>query len=227
MEIETIRIAGLTISEPVTSFTDVILAIISIALCIRIRVRMHESYFTNAWRFFFLFMGLSTGIGAVAHGIGTLHSAAFSTLWMVMNLCCSVAVYWALRATILFTRITPPWNKIFQAVNVGTLISFIGLTLFNNDFEIFKIHAAVGLFLIFLTHLIAYFRSHQGSGWIVSGMLLSFLTVLIHTRQISISNWFNYKDISHVIMMGSLLLIYGGIYRMSRNLRLSVFRSSI
>ncbi|MBK8345261.1 MAG: hypothetical protein IPL12_19470 [Bacteroidetes bacterium] len=41
------------------------------------------------------------------------------------------------------------------------------------------------------------------------------------------SPWFNYKDISHVIMMVSLVMIYNGIHMMSENLKLSVFRTKL
>lgn len=228
MEIEIITIAGITISEPVTSFTDVILAIISFVLVGRFRNRLNESFFNNAWRMFFLFMGISTSIGAVAHAVReTAPAATFNTLWMAMNISCSISVFFALKATIRFSRAADGMDKLLIFLNYGLLILFLGYTFIMNDFEIFKIHAAAGLFLIFLTHLIAYFKSHIGSGWIVSGMMLSFLTVLIHTTQFSISPWFNYKDISHVIMMASLLFVYNGIHIMSESLKLSVQRARI
>lgn len=144
-----------------------------------------------------------------------------------MNLCSSISVFFALRATIRFTNSGASVKVFLNIVNYLLLAVFAGLTIFRNDFEIFKIHASIALSIIFLTHLIAWFRSHVGSGSIVVGMILSFLTVFIHSAQISISDWFNYKDISHVIMMISLIMVYNGIFLMSRNNNLSFRRTQL
>ncbi len=175
---------------------------------------------------FFVFTGLSTGIGAINHGFRfMIQPDVFHIMWMAMNIFCSISVYFALTATIRFTRADPNIHRIFQIINLIALLAFISLTIINNDFEIFKIHAGIGLFLIWITHIVAYFKSHvAGSGSVVLGMLLSFLTVYVHSKQISINEWFDHKDISHVIMMISLIMVYNGIYLMQKSIKLSVQR---
>lgn len=227
MDIQIITVAGLTIGEPVTSLTDIVLAVISFTLFARIKNRLNESFFNNSWRMFFLFMGISTGTGAIAHAInGSSSTQLFNNLFMAMTVFSSIAVFYALKATIRFTKVPKWFRKGLTIANFTLLVVFSGYTLLTNNFEIFKIHAAAGLFLIFLTHFIAWQRKHSGSGWIMSGMGISFITVIIHTKQFSLSPWFNYKDISHVIMMISLVMIYNGVYMMSSNLKLSVFRQN-
>lgn len=228
LEIEIITVAGLTIGEPVTSLTDIVLAVISFTLFARIKNRLNESFFNNSWRMFFLFMGISTGTGALAHALnGTEAIWWYNTLFMAMTVFSSISVFFALKATIRFTNMDSGVRKFLTITNFVLLAVFMAYTFISNNFEIFKIHAAAGLFLIFLTHFIAWQRSHSGSGWIMSGMGISFFTVLIHTQQFSLSPWFNYKDISHVIMMVSLVMIYNGIHMMSENLKLSVFRTKL
>ena len=224
MEIEIITVAGLTIGEPVTSFTDIVLAVISFTLFARIKNRLNESFFNNSWRMFFLFMGFSTGTGALAHALnGTDAVQWYDTLFTCMTLFSSISVFYALKATINFTNLPLLASKVLTTLNFTLLMVFMAYTYFSSNFEIFKIHAAAGLFLIFLTHFIAWRRSHSGSGWIMSGMGISFFTVLIHTKQFSLSPWFNYKDISHVIMMVSLIMIYNGVYMMGQNLKQGAF----
>lgn len=228
MEIEIITVAGLTIGEPVTSLTDIVLAVISFTLFARIKNRLNESFFNNSWRMFFLFMGISTGTGALAHALnGSDAIRWYNTLFMAMTVFSSIAVFFALKATIRFTKMYSGIRTALTIANYTLLLVFTIYTVVTNNFEIFKIHAAAGLFLIFITHLVAWLRSHTGSGWIMSGMGISFFTVLIHTKQFSLSPWFNYKDISHVIMMVSLVMIYNGIHMMSENLKLSVFRNKL
>ncbi|MBK7038161.1 MAG: hypothetical protein IPI31_18240 [Bacteroidetes bacterium] len=225
MEIVSVSFSGITFSEPATSITDMVLAIICFSLVARIKNNFNESFFNNAWRLFFLFTGLATSLGTVCHGFELmLPTSIHNMLWMCMNICSSISVYFALKATIRFTRAEDFAHRLLQVLNIGSLVVFSGLTIVNNDFEIFKIHCAIGLTLIFITHAFASYKSHVGSGSIVLGMLLSFITVYIHTNQISINAWFDYKDIGHVIMMFSLVLIYNGIYLMKENLKLSVYR---
>ncbi len=225
MQLEILEVAGISISEPVTSFTDLILASICFILCARVRKHCHESIFNNAWRLFFLFTGISTLIGALAHGLQSeLPQTTFNNLWLCMNISGSISVFFSLKATVNFIKVKERIKNIFNLINGAMLITFLGFSLLNNDFEIFKIHIAIGLLMIFFTHLFAYIKNHFGSGFVTSGLMLSFITVFIHSAQISISSWFNYKDISHVIMMISLWMIYQGIYRMSSILKISVFR---
>lgn len=226
MEIATVQIGNLIIGEPMTSLTDIIIAVTSFTLFFRIRDRLNESYFYQSWRMFFLFMGISTTFGTVAHALnGSRAVELYNVLFQCMTICSSVAVFYALQATISFMSLSDTMRRYMHAGNVVLLFIFIAYTIMLSDFEIFKLHAGGALFIIFLTHLIAMGKNHWGSGWIVSGMLLSFFTVFIHSIQFSISRWFNYKDISHVIMVMSLLFIYMGIKSMHEHLRLSVFRA--
>lgn len=208
-----------------TSLTDIIIAVTSFVLFLRIRDRLNESYFYQSWRMFFLFMGISTSFGTFAHALnGSRAVELYTVLFQVMTICSSIAVFYALQATISFMSMRDDIRRMLHTLNVIILFIFIAYTIALGDFEIFKLHAGGALFIIFITHLIAMNRRHWGSGWIVSGMLLSFFTVYIHSIQFSFSQWFNYKDISHVMMVMSLVCIYTGIKAMHDNLRLSVYR---
>ena len=145
-----------------------VLAIICFSLVARIKNNFNESFFNNAWRLFFLFTGLATSLGTVCHGFELmLPTSIHNMLWMCMNICSSISVYFALKATIRFTRAEDFAHRLLQVLNIGSLVVFSGLTIVNNDFEIFKIHCAIGLTLIFITHAFASYKSHVGSGSIV------------------------------------------------------------
>lgn len=228
MDIATIQIGNLIIGEPMTSVTDIGIAITSFVLVARVRDRLNESGFYAAWRMFFLFMGISTSIGTIAHAINGSHAVTlFNTLWMCMITSSSIAVFFANEATIRFMHTGTTARRYMQTSNLAALLVFVGLTFLRNNFEIFKYHAAAGVLFIFFTHLIAWMRSHWGSGWLVAGMGLSICTVFIHSVQFSFGIWFNYKDISHVIMVLSLLFIYNGIRVMNDQLVLSNYKARV
>lgn len=226
MDIISVQIFGLIIGEPTTTITDIILSAISFALMARVRDNMNESFFYNYWKMFFLFMGISTGFGTVAHALnGSQATELYDVFWKSMVVASGISVYYAVQATLQFMNAADNLTIWMKRINLFALVAFSSYTLILNDFEVFKVHAGIGLFIIFMTHLVAWNKKHWGSGWIVSGMLLSFLTVLIHTTELSFSAWFNYKDISHVIMMLSLVFIYKGIRDMRDMHTLSVFRA--
>lgn len=226
MILTSISLGDLIISEPMTSLTDVFLSIIAFILFSKVRKNCTKGLFFNSWALFFLFMGISTSIGTFAHGFNeewgdTVHNI----LWMLMNISVSMAVFFSMQATIIFIGANKFWNRLFLITNIIILVGFVISTLAWNDFEILKIHTGIGVALIFTTHVIATIKKHYGSGRIVIAFSLSLLTLLIHSYQLSFSEWFNFKDISHVLMMMSLILIYTGVYKMSQNTNLSFRRS--
>ena len=229
-----ILFGDLLITEPVTAGTDVVLCVLSFFLASKVRTKLHLSFFNDDWRLFFLFIGLSTGIGSIAHGLTHYFSPQLANaIWMSMNLCAGISVYYALRATIRYIRVDKNHSKPLHVANFLLLGVFGFLTLLRNDFEIFKIHALVGVLAIFITFSMAWIKKPKGnssamlagSGAVMLAFGLSIMTVLIHTMQLSISVWFNYKDISHVVMMISLLLVYRGMQLMSGSLKLSLRRT--
>ena len=52
---------------------------------------------------------------------------------------------------------------------------------------------------------------NRSANWIALGITISFLTAVVFTLKISVSDWFNFKDIAHVIMMISVCLIFYGV----------------
>ncbi|HET8962777.1 MAG TPA: hypothetical protein VFM99_02690 [Chitinophagales bacterium] len=228
MILTSISLGNLTINEPITSLTDIFLSVIAFILFSKVKKKCAKGFFFNSWALFFLFMGISTSIGTFAHGFNDVWgSTIHNVLWMLMNMSVSMAVFFSMQATITFMGANNFWNRFFLIANIIILIGFIISTLAWNNFEILKIHTGIGVAVIFITHVFALIKKHYGSGWIVVAFSLSLLTLLIHSYQISFSEWFNFKDISHVLMMMSLILIYIGVYRMSQNINLSFRRENL
>ncbi len=224
-EFPTIQLAGILILEPVTALTDVILCLLAFALAARVRSRLHTSFYNDAWRMFFFFIGLSTGIGALVHGLAAYMSdLVYHGVWMAMNIAAGISVYFALAATIRFSRVAGNTQLLIRRINLAMLLVFLALTLWYNNFEIFKIHAGLGVITIFTTFFSGWYLKHIGSGAVMLAFGLSIGTVFIHTYQFTIDAWFNYKDLSHVMMMASLILVYRGMELSSNSLRLSYRR---
>jgi hypothetical protein len=84
--------------------------------------------------------------------------------------------------------------------------------LLKNNFVMIKVNAGIILVFSLITHLKIYnLTKEKGSRLIVLGILISFLSIIVHSLKLSFSDWFNYKDIAHVIIVISLYVIFTGV----------------
>ena len=87
-------------------------------------------------------MGISTGTGALAHALnGSDAIRWYNTLFMAMTVFSSIAVFFALKATIRFTKMYSGMRTALTIANYTLLLVFTIYTVVTNNFEIFKIHA--------------------------------------------------------------------------------------
>ena len=163
-----------------------------------------------AW--FMLFLGTSSLFGAAGHSMQMqLGDVFFKTVLFMMNALSLFSIYFCfLSAYTFLNRDKELDRKYIYAVRIWVLVLLVASALQGN-FTIIKIHAGIVLLFSMIAHYIVYRRSDdKGSSLVVTGILISFLPIIIHTLKISIDEWFNYKDISHVIMIISLIVIYKG-----------------
>lgn len=212
MEFHSINLAGIIITEPGTCFTDVILSVLCFTLYKNVQKDFARSHFINAWKYFFLFMGLSTGTGVLVHGFSTyFEPGIYNYTWMFMNLCAATASFFTLRAMSKFVARNVRQRKKINMVNFIIFSGFAIATIIFNNFEIVKIYIATAVTCNFIVHLIGHFRDDAASRFIMLGMFISFFTIFIHSTQIIYNAWIDYKSISHIIMMMSIMLVYRGV----------------
>ncbi|MBC8047670.1 MAG: hypothetical protein H7Y00_12800 [Fimbriimonadaceae bacterium] len=177
------------------------------------------THFINAWKYFFLFMGFSTGIGVFVHGFKIyFYETAYHYTWMAMNIAAALASYFTIKATVKFLSRNVKERKKLNLINLFSLLTFISITFIQNNFETVKIYIGTAVAITFISHLIGHMKEDLVSKYIMLGMGISFLTLFIHSTQFSFSVWFDYKAISHVIMMVSLILVYRGVFIANRRL---------
>lgn len=203
---------GCRIAEPVTVLTDILLSVFCFYFYNKLHVAKHQTELGKYWRFFFLFIGLSTFIGAVAHGLKEyMPQGLFHMVWMTMNLISIPSSYYLLKVTITLSHFTEEKKKNLSSISLVGMC-FLGLfTIIYNQFDIIKINAAVVILLTLVRHYHSYKRGYTGCGYIFFGFAFSLLSVIVHSLKISYSEWFNFKDISHVIMNISLYIIFTGV----------------
>jgi hypothetical protein len=197
--------------EPVTSITDMMLSSSCFYFFYAIPKIKKGVPFLSDWRKFFLFLGISTFLGAIAHGIfHSKNDGIYDVVWIIMQLFSGLSVFYAQSAA--FGQLENSKTR-----NIWLNISIIQFLIFGfSVFYFFNFKVVAINSLIAMIQLILIFFPVKLEDWayralISSGFMISFLTVYVHQQKLSYSRYFNYKDISHVIMYFSLLLIFRGI----------------
>lgn len=204
-----IEIGGLLITEPVTAGTDLLVAILSFSLSLKLSRSTELPFRRQYWTLFFLFMGASTFAGTVTHGFRYyLSGNGMILVFSLMNILTALTCLYAQTATLRFLL-----KEVSLQVKWALFILFaLFMIAFFVEwrFTITNIYITIG-YLFVLYHHIKKKRIFNGAGYIVNGILISFATAVVFSFKLSVSDiWFNHKDIAHVIMMLSIYVMHKG-----------------
>jgi hypothetical protein len=207
-----VLIAGLKIMEPVAAITDLMITV----LCVYIFLTLYKPQRINRhWPFFFLVMGVSTFCGAIAHGgKAEMNQDAFLFVWLTMQLLICLANYIAQMATLESYFPGHPRIRAFRMVCLLQLFVFFGLVVYMQAFWIASLNTALSLIPIMIINMSHKRRDRNASAYIAGGISVAFVTAIVHSQKISLHRWFNYKDISHVLIMISFYLMFTGVKRL-------------
>jgi len=197
-----IFIFGIRILEPVTTLTDLIVSAVCFYAFVRLlklnRPELHFKYIN--W--FFLTMGIATALGGlVGHGFLYLFTFAWKLPgWLTSMLSISLLE----RASIEYAKpiLHPRFRKFMDWANIIELIIFMVLTFATLNFRFVEIHSAFGLLVVNTPlHLYVYWKTRsKGSRIMLTGISFAVLSALVFMNEISIHKWFNYLDLSHMLM---------------------------
>ncbi len=202
---------GFKFFEPITILTN--LSILVFCIYATLKLHRYKLKTVKLWRNFFLLIGLSSVLGSVAHALHEqLGSNVLNFFVFAMNSVSLIAVYYFYRAAFnYFHHEKISISYTYNFIVVLWVLVLLTITYFQNKFLLVKIHAGIVLLYSLMIHVITMQRGYKGSGWIVSGILVSLSSIFIHSLKLSVSDWFNYKDISHLIMLTSCILMYLGV----------------
>jgi hypothetical protein len=209
-----VDIAGIHIQEPVTVLTNLAMAVLCLCFCIGLKKTAAQSKTGKYWRLFFLFFGWNTVAGLIFHGFSSYFPENVNAwVWKFLNNLLNVPTsYFLLRANIEFSTLAQEKKKMLNGIALATAIIFTVLIILINQFYVGLINGSLAMFITFIHYLILYSRKKKpGSGLVAFGFGFSFTSVGVHAAKLSVSEWFNHKDISHVIIFVALLIIYSGV----------------
>jgi hypothetical protein len=207
-----INIGGFVIYEPTTVFTDVVISILCFVFVKNLKANTPA---VKNWKLFFLFFGLGTFVGACSHAFFNLHAGiAYKSFWLPMQVLNILSVYFAQLGTyhsiVINSKNAKAWLLSYR---IQVIVFAIAVFIFHN-FLVVVIDNTLGLIPIMVLY---YMNRNKNEGYTVlaNGIVISFLTVIVHGTKLSLHAYFNSNDIAHILIMFSLYYMYSGVKQFS------------
>lgn len=199
------------IFEPITSLTDLILSISCFYFFFTIRKFKNINGHINNWSRFFLFLGISTLIGAVIHAFSERNTSIYKILWISMQVLSGLSVFFAQSAAFRYQVSNLKIRKFLIFFSWVQLLIFLPCVFYFFNFKVVAFNSLITLIQL----IIIYFPLNKNEILLQSqisfGFLISFVTVYVNQKRLSASIWFNHNDIAHLIMYFSILFVFRGI----------------
>jgi len=211
-----ITVLGYTIFEPMVLLINSIFFVMTIIFARRLF--LFKNNYARQMGLFILSLGAGMIFGAIGHAV---HLQAgerfFSLILLLMNLCSLFSVLFCFRGCYFLLKGAES-KKMLYGVS-GILAAMLVVSMIRGDFTIIKVMAGLVLLFALYAHHMDWKRNRRpGDNQVKVGILVSFLSLISHSLHISFGEWFNHKDVAHVIMTVGMMIIYIGIRKNAEDL---------
>ena len=206
--------------EPVTTLTDFSVAIVSFyALWQFLRFKGEKNRNFKLYKLYFLCYAIGmTSAAWLGHGLQAYISADWKIIGWVMS---AIGLMFFLLASL--NQLEKNWDKkiitSFKVIVVIKLLIFVCLVLMpqTSSFKLVQIHSTIDLVGLVLPLQFINYKMNKSAGslFIIGAVLYAIVPGIIYSHQLSIDKWFNYHDISHVLMAIFIYIMYLGAFRLS------------
>ncbi len=170
----------------------------------------------RSWSGFFFFLSLATLLGVAKHGIPQYLGETGSALTdFILSLAAGLAVLHAEAATIQAHVRAPSLRRWLRRAALGKFALFVVGTALTASFPLVILDTALGLVPVTLAEWAAFRRGQRSAGWVAGGVAFSSSAALVYLLNVPSHTWFDHRDLAHVLMMVTLLLIFQGVRRPS------------
>lgn len=203
------QLFGLCLQEPMALITNWLIAFTSIFLFTRIKTPIN--LFQKHWKMFYLLFGISTFFGGLGHLLFYYFEVYGKFPCWVTGV---IAAFHAGKAMISNKLISEQRQK-----RLTNFLLFKGLLLcimaiLMKSFIYVMIDAAITYLFFCLGFGLYYWKKgSDGFKYTVFAVLILLPSIFIFTLQINPHIWFNKDDLSHILMVTTIIFFYFGIIR--------------
>ena len=203
------QLFGYCLQEPMALITNWLISITAFVLYFRIKNPANA--FQKHWKFFYLTFGISTFFGGLGHLLFYYFDVYGKFPCWVFGF---VAAFHAGKAMISNRLISETRQKrlthflIFKALLLG------GMAVIMKSFIYVMIDASITYLFFCLGFGLYYWKKgSEGFKYTVFAVLILLPSIFIFTLQINPHVWFNKDDLSHILMVTTIIFFYFGIIR--------------
>ena len=207
-----IELFGLRIDEPVTTGTDIIVALIGIWGYFKI-AKIKSVKHVYVYALFFLGTGISTMVaGILGHAFLYRFGYEIKMVGWVLGI---LGTCFAQFAAVYHAKNSIGEKAFKTLLSICYLEVIVSMTILilKPSFMVVICHTAFGLLLmVTVLESINYSKTKSKlSLMMIYGVALAVTAIICHTAKIAISKWFNHLDVSHVFLGLSLYVMIKGV----------------
>lgn len=222
----TVYIGALEVREPVTAVTDFMIAITcGIAFWLLTKSKRERSQSFHYYRGFFLMYAIGmTSAAWLGHGL----QAYFGLEWKMLGWFCSMTGQALLAIGSLKeieSAIKPIYAKTIIAALIVQYIVFGAFILYpeTRGFQVPQTASVLVLTgFVIPMQLFNYLQNKNiGSMLMITAIIYGIVPGYVYSNQISINKWFNYHDISHVLVVVYMIIMIFAVRKLAFKSRLA------
>jgi hypothetical protein len=201
------------ITEPMTLFTDYLLAGLVFYLGLRLQARWRRSGQRSVrfWAMGFHASAAAALAGGTYHGfLPYLEGLPAFLLWKLTVFAVGLAALCLFAGIVVATLSGAPRKWLLALAGLKFLFYVVWMS-GHDDFR-FVIYdyapALLGVFLLAIHAVLA--RRERFAPWLIGGVLVSFTAAGIQASGLALHAHFNHNDLYHVVQMGAFWLFYRG-----------------
>ena len=203
----------MTISEPMTFATDLLLAAVGAVLARRLAVQAGRRGLTARrwWSVAFAATALAALAGGVWHGVHThLPWLADRGLWK-LTLVAAGAASFSLLAAASFGGLAPPARKTALTIATAGSLAYLFWISISDDFIAVVLTSGFALLYVAAVHFARIGR--PGSKAILVGVAVALVGGVVQAARLAPHPSFNHNDLYHVIEAVALVVFFRGARR--------------
>ena len=163
------------------------------------------------WAIGMVALAVAAFAGGTVHGFSlVLAEVVLQGLWKGTAFAIGLASFCFLSGTMIASVVKPVryWLIVFSAVQFACYAVWMAT---HDEFRYVIYNYGMTLAVILLVHIYqGVVRKTPSAGWIVAGILVTFLASLVQQSGLALHPSFNHNDLYHVIQMGGMALLYRG-----------------
>lgn len=205
-----VYLLGLRIQDPINVLTDIILGLVSFYAYFKLK--KSDDRANNLMKYNFLVLALGAILGGI---VGHAFIYGLNNQWRLLGWFLTLISILMLEFAALEyskTHLNPLGVKLISAFIFIEFTAVTALTINFVDFKYVTIHSTIGIILVFTPlHLITYLKTkNKGAKYMMYSVLVLISTLLVFKIPIVIHEYFNHKDLAHIITCASVILMYKG-----------------